>query len=134
MNVADKRGFFGAIARHLRPGAGFACFEVCRTGAEEPPLPLPWSLDGTDSFLATPEELHTTIASCGFDGVEWVDETEWVRSWFAGAGARGMVDATTSPVTLPALLVDGPTRLVNYAVAIMDGVVGVYRGSFTRCG
>jgi sarcosine/dimethylglycine N-methyltransferase len=51
MNVADKQAFFRDIAGHLRAGARFATFEVCRTGAGEPLLPLPWSLDGRDSFL-----------------------------------------------------------------------------------
>ena len=132
MNVADKLGFVTAIAGHLPPGARFACFEVCRTGPDEPSLPLPWSLDGSDSFLVTADELRTTIEAGGFAAVEWVDETPWVRQWFEQAGARVLGDGTQA--TLPALLADGATRLVNFAAAIMGGVVSIRRGSFVRTG
>jgi cyclopropane fatty-acyl-phospholipid synthase-like methyltransferase len=130
MNVADKKTFFSEIARRLRPGAHFAVFEVCRTGDAEPTPPLPWSLDGTDSFLATADELLTTIQSCGFELLEWIDETEWVRHWFEHAAAR--MAAAAARATLPALLNDGPTRMLNYAAGIANNVVSIHRGTFTR--
>jgi sarcosine/dimethylglycine N-methyltransferase len=129
MNVADKRMFFAEIAARLRPGARLAVFEVCRTGAALPQTPLPWSVDGTDSFLVSPEELRSTIESSGFDLVEWVDETAWIREWFEAA-ARGMA-ADGGEATLRALLDDGPIRMFNYASAIVNGVVSLHRGSFT---
>jgi len=130
MNVADKRKFFLEIAHRLRPGAHFATFEVCRGGDEEPALPLPWSLDGTDSFLVTADELRDTIRSSGFDLVEWRDETAWVGQWFDDLGAR--IAAGGTPATLPALLTDGPARMLNFAVALSTGTVTVHRGSFIR--
>jgi sarcosine/dimethylglycine N-methyltransferase len=130
MNVADKKSFVSEIARRLRPGARFAVFEVCRDGDAEPTLPLPWSLDGTDSFLTTADELRSTIESCGLELVEWVDETAWVRQWFEQTAAR-MADART-PATLPALLADGPIRILNFLSAIANDVVSIHRGSFTR--
>jgi cyclopropane fatty-acyl-phospholipid synthase-like methyltransferase len=130
MNVADKKTFLSEIARRLRPGAPFATFEVCRNGDAEPTPPLPWSLDGTDSFLTTADELRRTIESCGFRLVEWVYETAWIHEWFEHAAAR--TAASTSQATLPALLNDGPTRMHNYAAAIANGVVSIHRGSFTR--
>lgn len=132
MNVADKKAFFGEIAQRLKPGARFATFEVCRTGEASPALPLPWSLDGTDSFLATAEQLRVAIESGGFELVEWVDETAWIREWFAAAAAR--MAAGAGQATLPALLDDGPTRMLNFAAALAGGVVSIHRGSFTRAG
>jgi sarcosine/dimethylglycine N-methyltransferase len=128
MNVADKATFFTEIARHLRPGARFATFEVCRSGETAPTPPLPWSLDGTDSFLATSEELQDTISASGFELLEWVDETAWVRGWFEGAAARMAAGGTR--VTLPAVLADGPTRMRNLVIALATGVLSVHRGSF----
>ena len=128
MNVADKRAFFAGIAGRLRPGARLATFEVCRTGPTLPPLPLPWSIDGTDSFLATPADLLTTIEDSGFEAVEWVDETGWVLEWFGGL--RGRLAAAGATATLPGLLADGPTRMVNYAAALAEGVLTVHRGAF----
>jgi cyclopropane fatty-acyl-phospholipid synthase-like methyltransferase len=129
MNVADKRTYFTEIARRLRPGAHFATFEVCLNGDTQPTPPLPWSLDGTDSFLATADELRDTIQSSGFDLVEWIDETAWVRQWFENLAGR--IAAGGTQATLPALLTDGPTRMRNFAVALTTGVVTIHRGSFT---
>jgi aminoglycoside phosphotransferase (APT) family kinase protein len=128
MNVADKRTYFTEIAHRLRPGAHFATFEVCRSGDTEPTPPLPWSLDGTDSFLATADELRDTIQSSGFELVEWVDETAWVRQWFEDLGGR--IAAGGTQATLSALLTDGVTRMLNLAVAVTTGVVTVHRASF----
>jgi sarcosine/dimethylglycine N-methyltransferase len=130
MNVADKLAFFTGIGRLLLPGAPFATFEVCRTGDIEPGLPLPWSMDGSDSFLVTPEELCDTIQASGFDVVEWVDESSWVRDWFADASRR--VAAGGSRATLSALLTDGQARTRNFAAALKSGVVTIRRGAFTR--
>lgn len=128
MNVADKRTYFSEIARRLRPGARLATFEVCLSGDTQPTPPLPWSLDGTDSFLVTADQLRDTIRSSGFALDEWVDETAWVSQWFEDLGRRMAAGGTQA--TLPALLTDGPTRMLNFAVAVTTGVVSVHRGSF----
>jgi sarcosine/dimethylglycine N-methyltransferase len=130
MNVADKKAFFTDIAAHLRPGAPFATFEVCRTGDALPNPPLPWSLDGSDSYLATSDELRDTITASGFETVEWVDETPWILHWFEGIGER--LASAANSATLPALLEDGPTRMMNFAAAISTGVVSIHRGAFVR--
>jgi len=132
MNVADKRRFFTDIAKRLRPGARLATFEVCRAGPAEPALPLPWSVDGTDSHLATPAELLDSIQHSGFDPIEWVDDTGWILQWFQELGPR--VAAAGTQATLPALLADGPTRMMNFAVALNTGVITIHRGAFTRTG
>ena len=130
MNIADKRAYFSEIARRLRPGAHFATFEVCLSGETQPTAPLPWSLDGTDSFLATADELRATIESSGFELVEWVDETAWVRQWFENIGAE--IAAGETQAALPALLTDGLTRMLNFAIALSAGILTIHRGSFTR--
>lgn len=132
MNVADKKAFFAGIARRLRPGARLAVFEVCRGGGAEPELPLPWSLDGTDSHMVAAGELRDTIVSSGFELLEWVDESGWAGQWFDELGRR--LAAGEAPATLPALLVDGPTRVLNFAVAVARGAVTVHRGVFTHTG
>ena len=132
MNVEDKRAFFTEIGQRLRPGARLAVFEVCRAGDEEPALPLPWTLDGSDSFLATAEELRDDILAGGFEVHAWVDETAWIRSWFDDVGSR--LTSGGSSATLPALLDQGPLRLLNFAIAIAAGELTVHRGSFTAGG
>jgi SAM-dependent methyltransferase len=132
MNVRDKRAFYADIAARLRPGGRLAVFEVCRTGSTPPPLPLPWSLDGTDSFLPTAGELRRSIQAAGFDLVEWSDDTAWTTAWFADLGRR--LATAPPPVSLPALLTDGPTRMLNYAIALTSGTLTVHRGTFTAPG
>lgn len=130
MNVEDKKAFFAEIAHRLRPGAPFATFEVCLGAEGWPAPPLPWSLDGSDSFLVAADELRDTIRAAGFEPVEWVDETEWVRQWFEDLGKR--LASGEARATLPALLADGPMRMLNYAVAVSEGTVTVHRGLFLR--
>src|SRR4029079_5765671 len=128
-NVEDKKAFFTEIAGRLRPGGRLATFEVCRSGAEDPAVPAPRSIERNASFLATPADLLTTIEDSGFRTVEWVDETAWVLGWFEGLGDR-LAAAGTAP-RLPALLTDGPTRMLNFAGALADGVLTIHRGAFT---
>jgi hypothetical protein len=40
--------------------------------------------------------------------------------------------ATGTRATLPALLNDGPIRMMNFAAAIASNVVSIHRGSFAR--
>ena len=72
--------------------------------------------------------MRDTIQSSGFKLVEWVDETTWVRQWVEDLRARAAFG--TSQATLPALLTDGPTRMLNFAVALATGAVTVHRGAF----
>lgn len=129
MNVPDKHAFYADIARRLRPGARLAVYEVCRAGDGPLPLPLPWSLDGSDSFLATGDELRRTIQDAGFDAVEWVDDSAWATQWFADLGRR--LSTTPTSLALPTLLTDGPTRMLNFAIAVTNATLTVHRGTFT---
>jgi sarcosine/dimethylglycine N-methyltransferase len=130
MNVADKKAFFAEIANRLSPGARLATFEVCRRGPDNPAVPLPWSMDGTDSYLATPSDLRAAIEHSGFETIEWADETPWITRWFQDLRARSAA-AGTAP-TLSALLTDGPTRMTNYVGALAHGALTVHRGAFER--
>ncbi|MFB4303128.1 SAM-dependent methyltransferase [Actinomadura sp. NTSP31] len=130
MNVQDKTAWFAHIARCLAPGARLAVWEACGPGEAGLPWPMPWSLDGTDSFVVTADSLHASIEQAGFTTTEWTDETAWVRSWMAETFADGL---PAGPV-LPMLLHDGYTRVINYATALTDGPLRIWRGSFVRAG
>ena len=130
MNVADKAGWFRSIAGCLAPGARFAVWEVCRTGDTQPPWPMPWSLDGSDSYLETPDGLLGAIEAGGFEAVEWVDESAWVASWFDTTFGDGPPPGPS----LPMLLDDGFTRVLLFAGALADGTLGIHRGAFVRSG
>ncbi|GLP80935.1 SAM-dependent methyltransferase [Mycobacterium antarcticum] len=130
MNLADKVEWFAAIADVLAPGAKLGIWEVCLNDPErDPAWPMPWSLDGSDSHLVTPDELRKAITSAGFRTVEWSDETRWVTQWAATLGTRS---TPVAGLVLPMLLDDGITRVVNLANALADGGLAVVRGMFMK--
>ncbi|MDX1892672.1 class I SAM-dependent methyltransferase [Mycolicibacterium sp. 050158] len=129
MNVADKHRWFSAVARLLAPRARLAVWEVCATAGQQPPWPMPWSLDGTDSFLSTPHELEQAIRSAGFTTLAWVDETAWVNDWSAATLGDG---AARPELILPMIIEDGMTRVMNFSTALRDGTLTVMRGAFIK--
>jgi len=130
MNVQDKTAWFAHIARCLAPGARLAVWEVCRPRQTDLSWPMPWSLDGTDSFVVTADSLHASIEQAGFTTTEWTNETVWVQAWIAKAFAGGL----PAGPALPMLLDDGYTRVINYTAALGTGSLEVWRGSFTLGG
>ncbi len=125
MNVKFKSTWYRAVADRLVDGGRLAIWEVCRSGDQMPTWPMPWSLDGTDSFLVAPDELEADIVAAGFRTMEWEDASVWVADWFAALQSGG-------PPVGPALLDDGFTRVLNYAVALQDSSIVVRRGLFIK--
>jgi len=128
MNVQDKTAWFAHIARCLAPGGRLAIWEVCQPRHADLPWPMPWSLDGTDSFVVTAGSLRASIEQAGFTATEWTNEAAWVQAWITKTFATGPLAGPA----LPMLLDDGYTRVVNYTAAISNGSLEVWRGSFTR--
>jgi ubiquinone/menaquinone biosynthesis C-methylase UbiE len=127
MNVQDKTAWFAHIARCLAPGARLAVWEVCQPRQADLPWPMPWSLDGTDSFLATADSLRASIEQGGFTATEWTNETGWVQAWIT----RTFADGLPAGPALPMLLDDGYNRVINAVTALGNGSLEVWRGAFT---
>jgi len=66
MNVPDRAKFFAEAYRVLKPGAFFALTEHGLGHAGAPVFPLPWSEDGTGSYLATRDETQAYLDAAGF--------------------------------------------------------------------
>jgi SAM-dependent methyltransferase len=128
MNVQDKTTWFRHIADHLAPGSRLAVWEVCQPRPADLPWPMPWSLDGTDSFVVTPEALLAAIEGAGFSRTEWTNESTWAKDWIT----KTFDDGQPAGPTLPMLLDDGYTRVINFAAALTDDTLEVWRGSFTK--
>jgi SAM-dependent methyltransferase len=128
MSIADKSAWWEQISSHLRVGGRLAVWEVCRTGGTEPPWPVPWSIDGTDSYLADAPTLLSTIVDGGFEPDRWSNETEWAKRWIAITFAGGMPEGPR----LAALLDDGYTRLLNFVDALNRDIVAIWLGGFTK--
>lgn len=127
MNVAEKTAWFRRIADRLVPGARLAVWEICQPGSDELHWPMPWSLDGSDSFVVSAESLRASIEGAGFTTTEWTEEGAWLQDWFAS-----LASGQPAGPALPMLLDDGFTRVVNLAGALADGTLQVWRGSFRK--
>jgi SAM-dependent methyltransferase len=94
MNVADRPQFFAQAFRVLRPGAFFAVTEHGLGDAGEPHYPLPWSEDGSGSYLASPVETRALLEAAGFTGFEIEDTGPKYLAAYEGvleAVARGEI-------------------------------------------
>lgn len=70
MNIADRARFFAEAARVLKPGAFFAVTEHGLGAGGQPHYPVPWSEDGTGSYLVPPEETRRLLGAAGFTDIE----------------------------------------------------------------
>src|SRR5207247_1912740 len=66
MNVADKARLFKEIKRVLKPRGILADYVICSGSKSPPHYPVPWSDDGSASFLETVADYQTHITLEGF--------------------------------------------------------------------
>jgi len=69
MNIEDRSSFFSEVARVLKPGTFFAITEHGLGEAGAPHYPVPWSSDGSGSFLITPDETYRLLQEAGFQHI-----------------------------------------------------------------
>jgi ubiquinone/menaquinone biosynthesis C-methylase UbiE len=95
MNIADKRGFFGEIARVLRPGAWLVLSEIAQGPGGEPAYPTPWAATAATSFLATPSQTRRALEEAGFTVVKTRETTTEALAF--NARSRAMVERGEKP-------------------------------------
>jgi arsenite methyltransferase len=75
MNIPDKKKLASEVVRVLRPGGRFSCVEIAQGPAGAPSFPLPWAMEPSSSFLATPAEMRAALESGGLRILEQIDIT-----------------------------------------------------------
>lgn len=121
MNIADKQGLAGAVARVLKPGGRFSMLEVAQGPGGPPTFPLPWAVSPDESFLATPEVMRKAIETSGLEVVEQADVTEMVREFAAAERARrerGEPPASRNETIFGEAFRE---RIMNYGRGIVEG-------------
>ncbi|HXX12776.1 MAG TPA: methyltransferase domain-containing protein [Burkholderiales bacterium] len=105
MNIADKQAFYAEIARVLAPRGRLLFHDIF--GGEGGPLwfPVPWSEDGSISFLAAPDAVRAMLAALGFSLHEWEDKSQQSLEWFAAASDR-LASTAPPPLGLHLLMGD----------------------------
>jgi SAM-dependent methyltransferase len=73
MNVARRPAFFAEAWRVLKPGAFFALTEHGLGASGDPLYPVPWSADGSGSYLVPPAQTREYLESAGFRDVRIMD-------------------------------------------------------------
>ena len=72
MNISNKDGLYREVARVVRPGGRFAFFDILAGSNQPIHFPVPWAADPSFSFLLSPSETRTLIASKGFREMTWL--------------------------------------------------------------
>lgn len=70
MNVADRPAFYAEAYRVLKPGGFFAVTEIGMGPRGQPHYPMPWSTDGSGSYLVTPDETCSMLEDTGFTNID----------------------------------------------------------------
>jgi SAM-dependent methyltransferase len=124
MNIADKRRFYGEIARVLAPGGRLAFHDIFR-GHGELHYPVPWADLSSISFLASPAEVREILQNVGFRILDWEDTTARSLEWFSAALERIMASGPP-PLGIHLLMGDtAMTKLGNMLRNLREGRIVV---------
>lgn len=85
MNIADKRAFYAEIARVLAPRGRLLFHDIFEGDGGPLHYPVPWSEDGSISFLASPGAVSEILGELGFSIRDWEDMSQPSLDWFVAA-------------------------------------------------
>jgi SAM-dependent methyltransferase len=110
MNVPDKRRLFREVARVLRPGGGFAVYDLMRFGPGALSYPMPWAQDAATSFVESPDDYAAAAEAAGFQEIARCERRD---------GAIGYLEAQIERTAGTPM----ERRFANLMAAVRDGTV-----------
>lgn len=103
MNIPDKPALYAEAFRVLRPGGRFVVYDVLQGEGGDLRYPVPWAMDASTSFLATPTQMGELLGEAGFEVVSEVDSSDDSLVWFTEMRAR-IEREGPPPITFAAFL------------------------------
>lgn len=137
MNVPDKAAWAAAVARHLRHGGRYACYETFAGPAADAAYPVPWARDAASSHLATPERWLADLARAGLEARQWVDATAITIAWLdeAVVAQKALAAAGDPGAAVSVRLLLGPDAALmsrNLRANLAEGRLCACLGVFAR--
>lgn len=124
MNIRDRAGLYGEVARVMKRGAKFCVYDVMKRGEDAVVYPVPWAEDADTSHLTTPDEMLALLAAAGFEVYEVEDRTDFAREFFK----QTLAAARDGPPPLGLNLLMGasaPLKLKNMLDNVENGRIAV---------
>ena len=82
MNIHDRAGLYGEVARVMKPGATFCVYDVMKRGEDAVVYPVPWAETAHTSHLTTPDEMLELLDTAGFEVIEVENRNEFAKAFF----------------------------------------------------
>lgn len=93
MNIADREGLYGEIARVMKPGAMLCVYDLMKKGDEALVFPVPWAETEATSHLITPDQTATLLDDAGLDVTQTDDRTDAAIAFFQKLASAADADA-----------------------------------------
>ncbi|MEM9331882.1 MAG: class I SAM-dependent methyltransferase [Pseudomonadota bacterium] len=121
MNIDDRSTLYNEFFRVLKPGAFLCIFDVLKGPGNGMRYPVPWSEDGTTSFLRSRNEMLELLKTSGFKISAEENLREFALEFFAKVFANAASAEGPPPVGLHLLTgKNSPEKFQNYYHALQD--------------
>jgi ubiquinone/menaquinone biosynthesis C-methylase UbiE len=125
MNISDKPALDAEVARVLRPGATFVIYDILQGPGGAVRYPMPWSADGSTSFLVDLPTLQRHLAEADFEVLEHRDHRAASAAWFKARAAAAAAKGGPPPLSVRLLL--GPSYQAAFVnlIASLDAATAI---------
>ncbi len=119
MNIEDRQGFYGELARVVRPGASLCVFDAMDGPTEGMLYPVPWAETDITSFLRSPDETSDLLCDAGFEVTAVESQRDMAIAFFRKVFAMAAEAVGPPPLGLHLLTgPNGPEKFANYVQAL----------------
>lgn len=119
MNIEDRLGLYGELARVVRPGGPLCLFDVMKGPTDGMVYPVPWAETAVTSFLRSPDETGALLDAAGFVVEAVASQREMAQAFFRAVFARAAEADGPPPLGLHLLTgPNGPEKFANYVQAL----------------